>query len=357
MRISLPLLGVTLALVLLGCDNREFTAQSRRPFQAAPDGHGLSVTFWGTTSFLVETPRSRVVLDGYLSRPRHNLLRRIAPNPERITALLTAHGVCPSKKVGAAAMRRQQCSGAGHKPLDLVLPLHGHYDHAMDSAFIAGWTGARMLRSPSLDNMFRATAELAARSGYGFDGRVEDNIPVPDHLGPGQPPILLPDLSVRLWRTPHNDNPLSGLIADATDRDFRFPATIWRMGEGDSLAAVLTHDGRRLLFLGSAGHRRGGFDGVAADVVFLSLGGLGLMGETGRSAYWADVVEATGARRVFLTHWDDHQRPLPAPGAPLQATWFEPHSRVLAHLRALAGDRVEVQFLPTRIAIDPLAGL
>ncbi len=344
MRIGAVAFAILLALA--GCERSDFVAAAQKPF-ISPERGDLSVTFLGTTSFLIETSRSQIILDGYLSRPGHMLVKPIQPDPTQITKILSAHGVCP------AYGNADYCEGSGHKHLDAVLPLHGHYDHAMDSAFVAGWAGARTLSTPSLDHMFRASREFAEAGGYRFAGSVERNISLYDHLGPNAPPLNFGDVSVTLFESPHNENLISRALGPRTMEEFTFPAPIWRMGEDASIAALIDHEGHKLLFMGSAGIVGKRFVGVEAHVVFLSVGGLGYMSSNERAEYWHNVVTTTGARRVFLTHWDNHQRALPDEGVALTPTWFEPHDKVLAHLHMLAAGQVQIYVPATRTKFDP----
>src|SRR5215207_8130603 len=95
----------------------------------AADGW-LSVTFLGVASLLVSDGTSAVLTDGFCSRPSlaRVLLRRIAPDLTRIHQVLGRAGVTT---------------------LDAVVPVHRHYDHALDSATMAAATGARLLGGAS----------------------------------------------------------------------------------------------------------------------------------------------------------------------------------------------------------------
>jgi L-ascorbate metabolism protein UlaG (beta-lactamase superfamily) len=356
MKVLLSNLALTALLSLAACETTEFIAASKRPF-VSPETENLSVTFFGTTSFLIETPQSQIILDGYLSRPRHMLFKKIYPNPELITRILLSHGVCPTDRIAASLDENDGCRKPAHKHLEAVLPLHGHYDHAMDSGFIAGWTGARMLSNRSLDRMFLASKAFASERGFEFQGSLEANIELAKHIGPDAPPIEFADMSVHLFESPHNENLISRNLDKETAAEFKFPATIWRMGEGDSIAALITYRDSKILFMGSAGQVNNRLLGVDAQVVFLSIGGIGLMNRDERAAFWDNAVIKTGARRVFLTHWDNHQRALPTEGVPLKPTWFEPHDKVLAHLQELSGSKVQLLFPAIRMNFDPLYGL
>ena len=73
---------------------------------------------------------------------------------------------------------------------------------------------------------------------------------------------------------------------------------------------------RRLLIQGSAGFAAGALAGQSAqnvDVVYLSVGQLGLRPRSYVVDYWAETVRTVGARRAIPIHWDDFFRPLSKP--------------------------------------------
>jgi len=96
----------------------------------------------------------------------------------------------------------------------------------------------------------------------------------------------------------------------------RFPGTIddplvppaktaaYRCGEAWSL--LVEHvSGRTALVQGAPATARGSLAGRRADVVYLGVGQLGLQDETYICEYWEHTVQAVGAHRVVLVHWDD----------------------------------------------------
>jgi L-ascorbate metabolism protein UlaG (beta-lactamase superfamily) len=237
---------------------------------------GFAVTFLGVTSLLLDDGGSRVLTDGFFSRPSLLAvgLRRIAPDRSRIDAALERVGV---------------------EQLDVVVPLHTHYDHAMDSAAVAARTGAVLAGG-------RSAAELARGHGLGED-RIRVVLPgdtvtfgsfrltwvLSDHCPPDRYP-----------------GPITGpVVPPARVREYR-------CGEAWSLL-VEHHSGRTALIQGSAGFVPGSLAGHRADVAYLGVGQLGLLPERYLRAYWAETVEAVGARRVVLVHWDDFFRPLDRP--------------------------------------------
>jgi L-ascorbate metabolism protein UlaG (beta-lactamase superfamily) len=89
-------------------------------------------------------------------------------------------------------------------------------------------------------------------------------------------------------------------------------AAAYRCGEAWSI--LVEHaSGRTVLVQGSAGYVPGALDGRQADVAYLGVGQLGVLSEDYIRAYWTNTVQAVGARRVVLIHWDDFFRPLDRP--------------------------------------------
>ena len=84
----------------------------------------LTVTWAGVTTLLIDDGESALMTDGFFSRPSLLAvgLRRLTPSAPRIDGCLSRLGV---------------------QRLEAVLPVHTHFDHAMDSAVVAERTGAR----------------------------------------------------------------------------------------------------------------------------------------------------------------------------------------------------------------------
>ena len=179
--------------------------------------------------------------------------------------------------------------------LDAIVPVHTHYDHAQDTAVVAELTGAVLLGGESAGNVGR---------GHGLP---EEQI---RRATPGE------EMTFGTFR-------LTMLESEHCPPD-RFPGTIsepvvppvkaaaYRCGEAWSL--LVEHDsGRTGLIQGSAGFVPGALVGRRADVVYLGVGQLGIQSETYLRSYWAETVEAVGAQRVVLIHWDDFFRSLEQP--------------------------------------------
>lgn len=226
---------------------------------------------------MVEDGSTAVLTDGFFSRPglRDVALRRLTPSAQRIDEALARAGI---------------------DRLAAVLPVHTHYDHALDSAVVAGRTGARLVGGESAANIARGQglpddriviAEPGATQDFGsFDVTVLESEHCPPDRFPG--PITEP------------------VVPPAK-------ASAFRCGEAWSTLVHHRPSDRRLLIQGSAGFRLGALDGHRAEVAYLGVGQLGVQPRGYVEQYWQETVRTVGARRVVLIHWDDFFRPLSAP--------------------------------------------
>lgn len=269
----------------------------------------VSVTFAGVSTLLFDDGESALLTDGFFTRPSllRTVLGRLEPDAERVASCL---GQLGASRIAA------------------VLPVHSHFDHALDSALVAQRAGAVLVGGVSTMNVGRG-------------------LPLPadqlQHAAAGRP------LTFGAWRvTPRESrhcppDRFPGVI----DEPLRTPAKVgaWKCGEAWSLE--IQHDsGLSALVLGSAGFVPGALAGVSADVVYLGVGQLGLQDEDYLTTYWHESVELTGARRVVLTHWDDFFRPL---DQPLRALPYagDDLDRTISILRPLAQEQGVAFSMPT----------
>ncbi|MDV3128779.1 MBL fold metallo-hydrolase [Mycobacterium sp. 21AC1] len=266
----------------------------------------LWVTWAGVTTLLIDDGSSAVLTDGFFSRPGLLTvgLGRLAPSLPRIDGCLSRLRV---------------------DRLDGVLPVHSHFDHAMDSAVVAERTGAPLVGGTS-------TAQIGL--GYGLSA---DRLITVD---PGAP-VRLGAFDVTLFESVHcPPDRFPGTITTPVVPPVK--ASAYKCGEAWATLVHHRASQRRMLIVGSAGAVPGALAGQRADVVYLGIGQLGIQPERYLIDYWTDTVRTVGARRVVLIHWDDFFRPLDKP------------------LRALpyAGDDLDVSMrVLTRLADEDGIGL
>ena len=254
-------------------------SQYRRHFDLPDAGpqSAPTVTWFGVSTVLVDDGTSALLTDGFFSRPGliDVALRKLRPSPARIDAALRQAGV---------------------EDLIAVLPVHTHYDHALDSAVVAERTRACLIGG-------RSAANIARGQGIPPEKIIEATAGAELDLGP---------YGVTLIESHHcPPDRFPGVITEPVVPPAR--ASAYRCGEAWSTLIHHRPTDRRLLIQGSAGFVPGALAGRQADVVYLGVGQLGLQPERYIRQYWNETVRSVGARRVVLIHWDDFFRPLTEP--------------------------------------------
>jgi L-ascorbate metabolism protein UlaG (beta-lactamase superfamily) len=265
---------------------------------AAEAGDPLSLTWLGVATLLIDDGSSALMTDGFFSRPSLVTvgLRKVQPSLERIIGCLERARI---------------------NELEAVMPVHTHYDHALDSAVVAARTGAKLVGGESAANVGRGQ-ELP-----------EDQIVV---ATPGEE-ITLGAYEVTLSESKHSPpDRFPGVITEPVTPPAK--AATYKCGEAWSTLVHHRPTGRRLLIQGSAGFVADALSEQRADVVYLGVGQLGLQPERYMMDYWTETVRAVGARRVILIHWDDFFRPLTEPlrALPYAADDLDTTVRVLSGL-------------------------
>jgi L-ascorbate metabolism protein UlaG (beta-lactamase superfamily) len=254
-------------------------------FDVPPATGELSVTFLGVSTLLLTDGESAILTDGFFTRPPmlRTLLGRIGPDRARIDESLARAGVSTSSTTGDTGR------------LEAVVPVHSHYDHALDSAAVAERTGAVLVGGESTANLGR---------GHG--------LPAGQILvaAPGAP-IELGAWTVTLVESHHC--PPDRFPGEITE-PVVMPTKVGSFKCGEAWSVLARHrSGTSALIQGSAGFVPGALAGHRADVAYLGVGMLGLQPASYIEDYWAETVRTVGARRAVLTHWDDFFRSLDQP--------------------------------------------
>lgn len=287
--------------------------------RAAPSHDGLTAHFLGTSSVLLSDGETRILMDGFVTRPHmlRVLLGRIAPDRTLVRAAAARLGV---------------------DRLAAVVCAHSHYDHALDAPLWALETGADLVGSRSTANIGR---------GQGVPARslrvVEDG----DTLTYGS--FVLTFLTS--LHSPGDHYP------GTVDRPLVPPARARAWRTGTVYSVLVAHPRGRILLHASANHRPGALRGHRADVVYLGVGNLGKQPAAFLQAYWDEVVTATGARRVILVHWDDFFTGLGRPLRPMPYLLDDLEATMSRLLPLARRDGVDVVVPAAWQPSDPLAGL
>ena len=237
----------------------------------------VTVTWLGVTTLLFDDGETQILIDGFFSRPSlaDIVFRRPVDNDAPIINFA----------LDEYRMRR----------LAAIIPVHSHFDHAMDIGAIANRTSASVLGSES-------TAQIAHGAGV-----PEDQIAIAVE----NRPYTFGRFTVTLVSSPHaplgwrGSVPLAGTI----DAPLTMPQPISAWREGRSYSVVISHPKGTTIVQGSAGFSSGSLRNIRADVIMLGVGGLGSLGRGYAEQYWQALVTATGAHSVYPIHFDDFTKP------------------------------------------------
>ena len=275
-----------------GADRAIGSGRTPSPFAARNWSHfaeedddppGLSVRFMGTSTLLISDETTSVLIDGFFSRPSLTrfLATRLAPKGAEI----------------AKAMRRGRIG-----PLTLVLAAHSHHDHAMDSATVAASQNAELAGSDSV----RWLAEGADFPKERFRLVKDKTV-----LAVGSPVRF----HITAFEAPHSPHPF---FTGDLEAPLRPP--IWGPSYlgGPNFSFLIEHRLAKMLVVPSANFVCEGLAGRRADVVFLSIGGIGRQPVEFFEAYWRETVLRPQASTVVITHWDDFFVSLDEPLRPMR---------------------------------------
>jgi L-ascorbate metabolism protein UlaG (beta-lactamase superfamily) len=133
--IARTLIGVLFATSCAAAGLDDFKDWMLAPAPKAEAGKKqLTVMFIGVATLLFDDGETAIMTDGYFSRPTQNELRSITPDRAAISKALKRAGVTS---------------------LAAVIPVHSHFDHALDSPIVAMETGALLVGSSSTANIGR----------------------------------------------------------------------------------------------------------------------------------------------------------------------------------------------------------
>ena len=290
---------------------------------STPPDPTLKVSFLGVATVLLDDGETSLLTDGFFSRPDKltTFLKKVEPDLQAITQGLQRSGISSS-----------------HSKLAAVIPLHSHYDHAMDAPEVARRTGALLLGSSS-----------TAMVGRGW-GLPERQIQVAE-LGK---PYTFGRFTVTLFPAVHTP---TGFTGGVISEPLHPPVRASEYKEGQSYIALVTHNGRRLLITGTAGFVPGALQGQQADVVLLGIGAMGPRSLEHKQTYWKEAVTTVGARRVIPIHWDDFWIPSTLPMQPMPRP-LDDFDASMTFLQAQgAKDGVDIRLPIGWTAMDVFSGL
>jgi L-ascorbate metabolism protein UlaG (beta-lactamase superfamily) len=244
-------------------------------YESRPDA--VTVTWLGVSTLLFDDGDTQILIDGFFSRPSIADIVFGVPVQSDVAQI--------NRVLDQFQMRR----------LAAIIPVHSHFDHAMDIGAIANRSSASILGSES-------TAEIARGTGVPDDQIVIVDTDREYRFGA---------FTIRMLPSSHapigwgGSVPFAGEISAPLEPPA--PVSAWRASTAYSV--IVMHAEGTTLVQGSAGFRPGALDDVKADIVLLGTWGLDSLGHDYAEQYWLAMITATGAKRVLPIHFDDYTRP------------------------------------------------
>ena len=278
----------------------------------------VTVRFTGTSTLLFSDGQTRWMVDGWFSRPGpfSLLFGKIAPDSAAIERGLAANEV---------------------SSLDAVFAMHSHYDHAMDSPEVARRTGALLLGSESTANIGRGL------------GLPESQIQVVADRAPFQlGQFVITPIESRHFEFPDPQMRARALGEPLIGAPLVPPVSAFDYRVGKAYVLHVSHPRGTWLIVGSAGFVEGALTGLAADTVFLGVGGLGSQTAAYRESFWRETVGRVAPRRIIPIHYDSLTAPIEGPfRGPLNAEAFLAGglANTLTFLRQKQADNPGLRFI------------
>lgn len=237
----------------------------------------VTVTWLGISSLLFDDGETQILIDGTFTRVSPWQVALPLPISSDVAAINYALTTFRINRLAA------------------IVPVHSHFDHAMDAGFVANRTTAVVLGSESTANIVRGA-----------------EVPVDQYqiLASGEM-RQFGDFKIRLVTSrhapigPREQEWFTGTIDEPLTQPAR--ASAWKTGV--TWSVFIEHPRGSSLIQASGGFIEGRLHEESADVVLLGIGSLAGLGEKYVQTYWNETVIATGARRVIAIHHDDYTAP------------------------------------------------
>ncbi|MEZ5004515.1 MAG: MBL fold metallo-hydrolase [Chitinophagales bacterium] len=277
--IAVVVLVVISFLVLFNVRPQPAALQSCLVEPKETDNSGLQVQFLGNTNLLFTDGETSILTDGFFTRP--NAFKVLFGKVE------------PDKSIVEECLKK-----AGIEQLDAVIPLHSHFDHAMDAPMVADITDATLIGSSSTLNVGK---------GYGLPSEQMMIAPLNQVLEIGKFKITF--FASRHWQYP-NAKQRKQLLDQAIESPLIPPVKMIDYKEGISYTVIIEHDSTKIAIQGSAGFKENSIVGQDVDILFLAVAGIEVMDETYQQNYQEWVIDALQPEVIVPIHFDDFTVPL-----------------------------------------------
>jgi L-ascorbate metabolism protein UlaG (beta-lactamase superfamily) len=272
------------SLILQGCSifDRDFSSKEKDFFTDYPapeprerEAGEVKITYFGTSTLLFEDGDTKIMLDGYFSRPMLKQLLSIEPDEELIAKIIVEYELID---------------------LAVILPVHSHHDHVMDAPIFAKLTNAKLLGTES---SYLAGKEL----GLGKHQWKNANLNQEYSYG---------DFTITLYPARHGRLPrfLKSCLSEPNEIDeaIQYPANLCDYKESQSYSVHIAHKNSSFLIHPSTAYIDGTLTNVRANYVFLGIAGLSKLEPKEKKRYYEQTMGFAKGNQLIPIHWDDFMR-------------------------------------------------
>jgi len=244
---------------------------------ATQPGDAVTATWLGVTTILFDDGETQIIIDGVFTRL----------NPLQVALFRPVRSDIATINYAISTFRIDR--------LAAIVPVHSHFDHAMDIGHLANRTSAVVLGSESTANIARGADVPVNQYQILADGETRQ----------------FGDFTIKLIASVHapigpdDQEFFPGVI----DMPLRQPARVSAWKTGVAWSIIIGHPRGTTLVQGSGGYIEGKLDSESVDVAMLALAKLAGLGEEYVGNFWRETVVSTSATRVIAIHHDDFTLP------------------------------------------------
>lgn len=242
-----------------------------------PHDGAVNITFLGTTSLLFDDGETQLMIDGFISRPP---LWKVIANK-----------LATDKPAVDAMLNRLQVNR-----LQGLFASHSHYDHALDIAYIAQRTGAKLYGSLSTLNIARGAGLTAEQLQLYEPNKVL-------HIG---------QFSIMVLPSKHTPTVvgINDDLGELINAPLQQPARIGAYKEGGSYDFLIQHGRVSFFIKPDTNFVVGALDHIRADVLLLGTAMLGKQQPEFQQQFYDETVGKIHPQLVIPIHWDNFFLPL-----------------------------------------------
>jgi L-ascorbate metabolism protein UlaG (beta-lactamase superfamily) len=244
---------------------------------ATEPGDVVTATWFGISTVLFDDGETQILIDGAFTRPSPFQLGLLQPLKSDVATINYALSTFRMDRLAA------------------IVPVHSHFDHAMDVGHVANRTSAVVLGSESTANIARGEAVPVDQYQILADGEVRQ----------------FGEFTIKLIASVHAPIGFDGkeFFPGIIDEPLIQPARVSAWKTGVAWSILVGHPRGTTLVQASGGYIEGKLANETADIVMLGMAGLARLGAEYTESYWEETVTITNASRVIAMHHDDYTEP------------------------------------------------